>query len=48
MTVENYHVENTARINAVAQVENGGNLILKNGSLRTKEGAKLPIHLDYV
>ncbi|MDY6172038.1 MAG: autotransporter outer membrane beta-barrel domain-containing protein [Fusobacterium necrophorum] len=41
MIVENYHVENTARINAVAQVENGGSLLLKNGSLRTKRGSKI-------
>lgn len=41
MTVENYHVENIARINAVAQVENGGSLLLKNGNLRTKRGSKI-------
>lgn len=41
INVENYYIENTARINAVAQVENGGKLLLKNGSLRTKRGSKI-------
>ncbi|MCF0162792.1 MAG: autotransporter outer membrane beta-barrel domain-containing protein [Fusobacterium necrophorum] len=41
MLVENFHIENTARINAVAQIENGGNLLLKNGSLQTKRGSKI-------
>lgn len=41
MTVENYYIENTARINAVAQIENGGSLLLKNGSLRIKRGSKI-------
>lgn len=39
--LENFYIQNKARVNAVIQAENGGNVVLKNGEINSERGSRL-------